>query len=584
MRISSPRVTAIAMAGLALTAMGAMTAAPAMAAVPAAFGTASGPAADNVALINPTASTELLIHKILGPTTGGINNGTAQTVTGDPLQGVQFDVFKINGVDLTTNAGWTAAMDLAGVVLTPQQIATGKVKGASGVDYTITTVGNVVTDATGTATFGTGGVGLFIVAENLTASTSITNVTTGASVAASSVTPSPAFAVTLPMTQPDNLNSWMYSVNVYPKNQVDSIAKAVLDNRTVTAEQATQGAAAKNAAQYVLTSTAAPVTGDRGAYAVYDKLDTRVSFTGVDSVKVNGTALAATDYKIIVDGAVWDGSTPAPGAAVTVQIDPTKVPNDASVVTTLNVTMDSEGTNGVIPNSAALVPSNTWWATNVGNSAATFDATTGDVPATTNADGTVTPGSDTTGGVVTPVGATISSNLVESKYGDAKVTKTNADGTKNLAGAVFSVYADANADGTCAPSEMVDANNIFSGLTTGADGTVTIKGLQVSTFINGAAASATTNPTDITYCLVETKAPTGYNLNAEPVSFQVTAAGDATPVGVAFKNEESNLTNALPLTGGAGAMGAGLGLTIVGGALVARAAAKRRRDQAEVSA
>ncbi len=50
----------------------------------------------------------------------------------------------------------------------------------------------------------------------------------------SSITPTAPFFVTLPMTNPDATNRWMYDVNVYPKNQADTISLAVVDQGTTT--------------------------------------------------------------------------------------------------------------------------------------------------------------------------------------------------------------------------------------------------------------------------------------------------------------------------------------------------------------
>lgn len=568
MRRTSPRVTAIAMAGLALTGIGAMTAAPAMAAIPAAFSAQVAPAA-NPALINAASPTELLIHKKLGPTTGDPANGTAQTVSGTPLQNVNFDVYDVYAggqkVDLKTNAGWKAAAAFVNTSISASDIANGKTIG--GVNYTFTQAGTVTTGATGTAQFD-GVVGLYVVKENLASSTGITDGTKTYTPA--EITPSPAFAVTLPMTNPDNLTEWMYTVNVYPKNSADTITKQVIDKGLNTGDDNASPAVnhGNKNGKYVLTSTASPVQGDRGTYAIYDNLDSRVSFTGVESVTVNGTALDAADYVVYVDGAVYTSGDIVPGAAVTVALTPAAanaLPDDAEVVTTLLVNFDNEGAGGVIPNGAGLVPSTTSWEATTGTPGATFDPAT-DYPATPGVDG-----SDNGN----PVTDGIKSNVVESKFGDLLINKFKAEDNTALANTVFSVYWDGDQSGDCDVDDAVPGNLILSGLTTDANGQVTAKGLQVSDFNNGVAQADEQG-----YCLVETKAANGYNLNAEAMYFTIANPGATNPASIDVFNEKSNLGNALPLTGGAGAVAGLGGLLLVGGAMAARGiAAKRRKDE-----
>jgi LPXTG-motif cell wall-anchored protein len=131
---------------------------------------------------------------------------------------------------------------------------------------------------------------------------------------------------------------------------------------------------------------------------------------------------------------------------------------------------------------------------------------------------------------------------------------------------------------------MILANQIGSPVTTDASGAVLFTDLQLSNFYNNATQ------TDLhTYCLVETKAPVGYNLNAQPIPFTVTVEGDVTnlayTVGTAdaqevqVANEPSNLGNNLPLTGGAGVAAVSIvGLLLVGGGLGYYLVGARRRE------
>ncbi|MGI5951840.1 MAG: hypothetical protein ACOX61_08360, partial [Brooklawnia sp.] len=71
----------------------------------------------NKALIDASATVNLKINKFLGSATGQPNNGMEQSVDRPALQGVNFDVYQVVGVDLTTNDGWTAATALSGYTI-----------------------------------------------------------------------------------------------------------------------------------------------------------------------------------------------------------------------------------------------------------------------------------------------------------------------------------------------------------------------------------------------------------------------------------------------------------------------------------
>ncbi|MGO4587192.1 SpaH/EbpB family LPXTG-anchored major pilin, partial [Arthrobacter sp. 2RAF6] len=166
---------------------------------------AGGAHAANTANIDPSKTGSLTIHKYEKPATPTNlpNDGTALSAAQlqglTPMAGVTFTVQKVNNIDLTTNAGWTAA-----AALTPAQAAA---QAAS--PGTTTTTG-----AAGTATLGNLPLGLYLVTE--------TGYPAG-------VTPSAPFLVTLPTTDPAGGNGWLYDVNVYPKNAVTTATKTVND-------------------------------------------------------------------------------------------------------------------------------------------------------------------------------------------------------------------------------------------------------------------------------------------------------------------------------------------------------------------
>lgn len=519
---------------------------------------------DNIALINPTATVELSIHKYLGAPVvqeGVTNDGSVQTVNLPALDGVNFDVYRVGNVDLTTNEGWDAAAALYAVPLTQAMIDAGQITVGS-VNYPITLVDTVTTGETGVAGEAsfvqTNGVGLYLVNENLSTSTSITSA--GSAVDKNTITPSAPFLVTLPMTNPDDTTRWMYDVSVYPKNQTDTITKAVVDKGTVTTEtDQTYGDAADHALEYVLTSSITDSTDPLGMYVIYDDLDPSVTFTGVSIELSNGTELTrGTDYLVYTaieynqPATLWDGAaTVAGGPFVTIVMTETgqkalEADRAASVVTTINATVGAEDADGIVPNTAAFIPNETWWQQNDATTNPTPENPTDNNPTTD----TKEPG--------------IPSNEVETKYGNVTINKTAADSGAVLPGVGFAVYADADNSDTCTSTDVRPENMLIGELLTDSNGAVTFTGLQVSNFYNG-----TTQTDPMTYCLVETTAAEGYNLLAEPIPFTISDAGSTLALTtLAVENQPSNLNNNLPLTGGQGALAAsGLGLLLVGGGL-----------------
>ena len=99
--------------------------------------------------------------------------------------------------------------------------------------------------------------------------------------------------------------------------------------------------------------------------------------------------------------------------------------------------------------------------------------------------------------------------------------KTNADGTENLAGAVYTLYGDANGNG------QVDADEqpVAEGLTTDQNGMVEIySSVDEKLLANG------------NYVLVETGAPTDYVLDATPIQIVVDDDGVHVNAGTADDN------------------------------------------------
>jgi fimbrial isopeptide formation D2 family protein len=162
-------------------------------------------------------------------------------------------------------------------------------------------------------------------------------------------------------------------------------------------------------------------------------------------------------------------------------------------------------------------------------------------------------------------GGPVVSDPVVTKWGGVLIQKqdTTGDALEELAqGATFQVYATNPAtDLNAVPVEVGgDGNPATTGdggqstwTVDPSTGEVTITGLRYSDFANG---QPITNPSDWQhYWLVETQAPSGYELLAQPLQFDITAANDAlivatNPVGVADAPHNAGFT--IPFTGGPG--------------------------------
>ncbi len=168
--------------------------------------------------------------------------------------------------------------------------------------------------------------------------------------------------------------------------------------------------------------------------------------------------------------------------------------------------------------------------------------------------------------------------------------------TKNLvgaasgdtaAGATFALYVDPTPTTGCTTADVTGTALMTA--TVPVDGTgVTFTDLRASNWADNVALADNTKTGWIQYCIVETVAPAGYNLNAEAVAVTIDwATGTSTltrEAPVTINDEKSNLGNNLPLTGGAGvAAVSGLGLLLVGGGVAYfLLGARRRREEMDV--
>lgn len=484
----------------------------------------------------------LTVHKYLGATSGLPHDGTVLTeeqlkglTSQKPLEGVKFKLYQVEGVDVDTNDGVEVASKIGNMTL-PGDVVEKGIE-VDGKKYTLKAANpaEMTTGQKGEAVFTVLNAGLlngvYVVVEDLAGSGDLK--ADGVAVDKAKVTPIAPFAVSVPMTKPDGtgLNK---DVHVYPKNQVNELDKTVKD-------------AEKNVGDDIVytistTSTGADTNGDGKmdkddlgrVYEIVDTLDPNLTYKSV-TVKVKGQAVNADEngYTVTKEqtgNPVQDKVTVSfKGTTLDTIAAGTKVELELIA----NVKQNSD--NGVIPNQAKLYPND--WAKNH------------DKP--------------------------VDSPKVETKFGDIVIKKVNKDGVA-LEGAIFTVYLDNSADKDC--SSYGDA--IKTSEETGENGLISIKGLHLTNFVDGKDVSeAEQHP----YCLVETQAPSGYQLLPKPIKFSLTKAGTVADLTAAAENDGSlvkivNYKNpGLPLTGAQGILLVSvLGLILVSAGVVLTV--KRRKD------
>ena len=475
----------------------------------------------------------ITIHKLVKDATNGTTAGNGledANASGDPLDGAKFKIERLTTVDLTTQAGWEKLAGYNGNVDTAK---------ADGVED----AGEKVTAGGGLAAFSGLKLGAYVVTETETPAGYVG---------------SKPFIITVPMTHPTELNKWVYDVHAYPKNSKAGIEKTVADADTP---------AIGSAISYTIKSDIPDVQA-LDFYDVVDQYDKRVELpeANVALKIINGktgeVALAkGTDYTLIAaDGT--DGKTKFWTAEFTEagrkKLVENRKDNDTKVQMDLSGTVkDKVEADGLFKNKAVLLPnspSNGW-----------------------------TPNS----GEVPP--PDYPNSEVVSKFGKVKITKVNAkDDTKKLEGAEFEVYKCTPATKPTENFQSVDAT-LDKKLSpagketyaTDANGEVTIDGLRNNDWENN---EAVTNPGY--YCLVETKAPEGFELQPRPIAFQVlesnSKADNEYTLKTTVKDVPKNGGFNLPLTGAAGiGVLIGAGALLVGGSGAIALANKRRKEQAD---
>ena len=485
--------------------------------------------------LDATRTGSITIHKLVKDDTNGTTAGNGledATATGTPLDGATFTVEKLTNVDLTTQAGWEKLAGYNG------NVDTAKADG---------------TDAAITKTTAGGGLAVF------------DGLTVGAYLVTETATPpgyvgSKPFIITVPMTHPTDLNKWVYDVHAYPKNSKANIDKTVKDDTTP---------AIGSEISYTLKSDV-PAAEALDYYDVVDQYDKRVELpeAGVTLKIVDGKTgevalVKDTDYMLIsadgTDGKTkfWTAEFTAAGRQKLLdnrKDDTTKVQMDL-----VGTVKDKVENDGLFKNKAILLPnapSNGW------------KPNSGEVPPPDY------PNSE-----------------VVSKFGKVKITKVSSvDATAKLKDAEFEVYkctpttkptenfqsVDASLDKKLSPA----GKETYA---TDANGEVTIDGLRNNDWENNAAVAEADRGW---YCLVETKAPEGFELQTRPIAFQVlesnSTADNEYTLNTTVKDVPKRGGFNLPLTGAAGVgVLIGAGALLVGGSGAIALANKRRKEQAD---
>ncbi|WP_165242548.1 SpaH/EbpB family LPXTG-anchored major pilin [Corynebacterium lizhenjunii] len=506
---------------------------PANAANPAATANAGTPPVAAATSIGSLADlpqdgdVSLTVHKFSNNgTPGPAGDGTELDSVADlgkPLPGATFTIERVDNINLRTQAGWIEAEKLA--------------KGKEGaITPTLVEAEQVTTNDKGIAQFTGKKVGLYKVTE--------TKAPEG-----HRATTAP-FYVALPMTNTDG-SGWLREVHVYPKNQKQSEfgTKTVNDSGTRVTHNLLRYTIVQPLEQRARTAPARKYYHIEDLYPA-DRVEQGKYFNqrnGASDVHVLGY-MRNYHYNVVDDG---KGSLKIVFTEVGLRkLDIESRQPDAKLTINVNLAVKGVDLTGPVINRYNYKE--------VFEDTPPNNPTPPDQPETLPDPPRFMPRQPTFPTPVEPAGdpveppTDVDPQWPVSWFGQVNIRKVNTSGTP-LDGAEFALF-DCDAKGNYNPEEY-----LWSEIIPTEDG-VEIQQLRVNDWENNAPKDASNS----FYCLVETKAPDNYELNAQPVRFQVLKGNQEETIGlteVVFTDVERNAGGKLPLTGGKGI----LALILAGG-------------------
>jgi fimbrial isopeptide formation D2 family protein/LPXTG-motif cell wall-anchored protein len=469
--------------------------------------------------------------------------GTAGTGVADPnastnripLQNVQFDIYKVPA-NQTTSATPTDAEKTA-IMVDANLVAT------------------ITTDASGHAThsFGTGTAndGIYLVVERDNAAVSVK---------------AAPFYLNMPLTNTTG-DGWLYDVIVYPKNDVKNgpgvdkdVSAPGTDSATADIGKTVQWII-KGEVPSDLFQTAKDGTEVYAKkYSLTDTIDSRLNYKGNVVVKLldkNGTetVLPAADY----DAATGTTAT-VDAAGGTLKVTLTNAGMKA-----IQQTLDAQTATGI--------PEIRVYFDTAINSTAVSGTT---IPNNVTIDYT-----NSTGKVYDP--STVPEDKIpEVHTGGLMIDKVKKDSpTTKLDGATFKIARDATA------AEIADASVTKETITVGGVSKTVVfvnfynnaanTGSQVADVTTANGGQAVINGLAYgTYYLVETKAPSGYNMLTTPVTVTIDANSLQTANAVQVADSQQFT---LPITGGSGTLLFTLGgVVLIGTACILIFCTRRKKN------
>lgn len=284
-------------------------------------------------VINKDATGSLTIHKKANPASTGTATGESNDpASGAALRGVGFTIYKIDGIDLTTNEGLAAA---ANIKASDYVSADGSVTGA-------TLVKSDTTDGNGEIALSNLALGAYLVVE--------TDPKEG-------YAPASPFIAFVPMTR-DAANGgveWNYDVHAFPKNYESKAEKSVKDENVNAGGEVT----------FTITSDVPPVAQNVTSiskYEVTDDLQEDLLATSADRIVVKGSDgtefVKGTDYTVTVDSATQVVKVEFTQAGLTKLTEKRANNSEFQVVTTITATVKAPAETGTLKNEAIVVTNN----------------------------------------------------------------------------------------------------------------------------------------------------------------------------------------------------------------------------------